>query len=107
MLLTNRVLFVWLVQNTDKCIDARGREYLDGVLGEIAQAMGSASPMEAAESLEKLRISLELDVPEATEEEIDLMSGSVVPVRLRNFPAALDVETIRDLYHRILILKEA
>ena len=107
VLLTNRVLFVWLVQNTDKCIDARGREYLDGVLGEIAQAMGFSSPMEAAESLEKLRISLELDIPEATEEEIDLMSGSVVPVRLRNFPAALDVETIRDLYHRILILKEA
>ena len=39
-MLCDRVLFPWMIQNTGKCIDPRGEEYLKGVFREIGRAMG-------------------------------------------------------------------
>jgi len=100
--LCDRVLFPWMVENTDKCIDPRGEKYLRRTLDEIGQAMGCENAQSGAEKLVEIFEKLELEVPEATEAQFEELKTSVNPVRLKNHPIALDVETIDMLYHKIL-----
>ena len=97
-----RVLFPWMIENTDKCIDSRGREYLDMTLNEIGLALGCKDTASGAEKFIELFESLELDVPAANEEQFQALKTSVNPVRLKNHPIVLDEETIDSLYHKIL-----
>ena len=101
-ILCDRVLFPWMVQNTDKCIDPRGEEYLRKTLDEIGQAMGCKNGVAGAEKLVSIFESLELEIRTATEEQYEELKTSVNPVRLKNHPIALDVETIDKLYHEVL-----
>lgn len=101
-ILCDRILYPWMIANTDKCIDPRGREYLTQILDEIGQAMGCINAEEGAEKLQQIFISLGLEVPEATDEQFHELTVSVNPVRLKNHPIALDEIAINELYHKIL-----
>ena len=101
-ILCDRVLFPWMVENTDKCTDPRGEEYLKATLDEIGRAMGCKDATEGAEKLRIIFDSLELEVPTATAEQFEILKNSVNPVRLKNHPIALGVDTIDSLYHIIL-----
>ncbi len=101
-ILCNRVLFPWMIENTDKCIDSRGEQYLKDVFYEIAYALGCETPELAAEKLKSIFEKLQLDVPIATETQFEELKTSVNPVRLKNHPIALNVDAIDILYHRIL-----
>ncbi len=101
-ILCDRVLFPWMIDNTDRCVDPRGVEYLEKTLGEIGAAMGCSGAREGADKLAGIFEKLELSVPEATEEQYAELRVSVNPVRLKNHPVALDEKTIDELYHRIL-----
>lgn len=100
--LCDRVLFPWMVENTDKCIDPRGEEYLRKTLDEIGQAMDCKDACSGAKKLTELFEKLELEVPTATEAQFDELKNSVNPIRLKNHPIALDVDTINILYQKIL-----
>ncbi len=100
--LCDRVLFPWMVENTDKCIDPRGKEYLEDTLDQIGVAMGCKDAKTGAERLEAIFDGLSLEVPMATMEQFELLKNSVNPVRLKNHPIALDLDTIDALYHKIL-----
>ena len=100
--LCDRILFPWMIENTDKCIDPRGEEYIRKTLDEIGQAMGCADAKAGAEKLMSIFEGLELQVPAATETQFEELKTSVNPVRLKNHPIALDVDTIDELYHKIL-----
>lgn len=101
-ILCNRVLFQWMIDNTDKCVDPRGKEYLKSVFDEIAVSMGCATPKDAAAKVEEIFEKLELEIPAAKEEDFEELKISVNPVRLKNHPIALDEETIEKLYRKIL-----
>ncbi len=101
-ILCDRVLFPWMIKNTDKCTDPRGQEYLRNTLDEIGQAMGCKNAEVGAEKLIALFNKLGLEVPSATVEQYDELKTSVNPVRLKNHPIALDVETIDKMYHEVL-----
>lgn len=101
-ILCDRVLFPWMIENTDKCIDARGKEYLEETFRQIAGAMGCDSAGSAAEKLNEIFDLLKFEVPTATAEQFEILKNSVNPVRLKNHPIALDTETINSLYHKIL-----
>ena len=101
-ILCDRILFPWMAENTDKCTDPRGEEYLKATLDEIGRAMGCKDATEGAEKLRGIFDSLELEVPTATAEQFEILKNSVNPVRLKNHPIALDVDTIDSLYHNIL-----
>ena len=101
-ILCDRILFPWMAENTDKCTDPRGEEYLKATLDEIGWAMGCKDATEGAEKLRSIFDSLELEVPTATAEQFEILKNSVNPVRLKNHPIALDVDTIDSLYHNIL-----
>lgn len=101
-ILCDRILYHWMIDNTDKCIDPRGQEYLDRILDEIGKAMGFGNAREGAEKLQAIFLSLDLQVPEATGEQFRELTTSVDPVRLKNYPIALDDATLNELYHKIL-----
>ena len=101
-ILCDRVLFPWMIENTDKCIDPRGEEYLRKTLDEIGQAMGCTDAKSGAEKLAEIFNGLELQIPLATFEQYEELKTSVNPVRLKNHPVALDEDTIDKLYHEIL-----
>lgn len=101
-ILCDRVLFSWMVNNTDKCIDSRGEKYLKSTLDEIGRALGGNNAEEGSEKLKEIFGSLALDVPSATEDRFNVLKTSVNPVRLKNHPIALDESTIDILYHEIL-----
>ena len=101
-MLCNRILFQWMLDNTDKCIDPRGADYLRKTFNEIALAMGCNDAREASEKLISIFNDLELEIPHATEDQISILKNSVNPVRLKNHPIALNINDIESLYRRIL-----
>lgn len=101
-ILCDRVLFPWMLENTDKCIDPRGEQYLKKTLCEIGYAMGCETPEQGARKLENIFDKLGLEVPTATEDQFEELKTSVNPVRLKNHPIYLTDETIDKLYHRIM-----
>ena len=101
-ILCDRVLYPWMIRNTDKCIDPRGPEYLAKTLDEIGQALGCADAQSGAEKLAGLFERLGLEIPEAAESQYEELKTSVNPDRLKNHPIALSTETIDHLYHEIL-----
>lgn len=101
-ILCDRVLFPWMVENVDKCVDPRGSEYLKKTFEEIGQALGCKNAREGAQRLVEIFETLGLELPAATASQFEELTTSVNPVRLKNHPIALDTETIDMLYHRIL-----
>ncbi len=101
-ILCDRILFPWMIKNTDKCMDPRGEEYLKKTLDQIGLAMGCKDAKAGAGKLTEIFDSLELEVPIAAEDQYQKLKISVNPVRLKNHPIALDMETIDALYHKIL-----
>lgn len=100
--LCNRVLFPWMIKHTDRCIDPRGEGYLKKVFREIAEIMDCDSAEEAADEFQRIFASLDLRIPEAREEDYEVLKRSVNPVRLKNHPVQLDELTLDMLYHEIL-----
>lgn len=101
-ILCDRVLFPWMVENVEKCSDPRGEEYLRATLDEIGRAMDCEDAKAGAEKLKSIFDELGLEVPIATAEQFETLKNSVNPVRLKNHPITLDVDTIDALYHNIL-----
>ena len=101
-ILCNRVLFPWMIKNTNKCIDSRGEEYLVRTLDEIGAVMGCLDGTSGAEKLGDIFTRLELEAPVASEEQIEELKKSVNAVRLKNHPIQLDENTIEELYREIL-----
>ena len=100
--LCDRVLFPWMIHNTDKCIDPRGADYLKETLNEIGIALKGKDAETGAENLIKIVKELDLSVPSATDDQFIELKTSVNPVRLKNHPISLDLNSIDNLYHSIL-----
>ena len=101
-ILCDRVLYPWMIQNTDKCKDPRGKEYIVSTLDEIGRAMGCEDAKAGALKLDEIFEKLELDVPVANDEQYAELKTSVNTVRLKNHPIEISVDTIDELYHQIL-----
>lgn len=98
------VIWEYMLGNMDKCIDVRGREYLAGIFNQIAQAMRCDSPQQAIAEFRRMMGEMNLKNPAADkrEEELNMLSTSVNPVRLKNNPIVLNEESIRSLYKKIV-----
>ena len=88
----------------DKCIDSRGQEYLSSIFNKIAHSMGCDNPEKAIAAIREMMKDTEMTNPVAgnREEEIDVLSNSVNPVRLKNNPVSLSNEAIYQLYGLIV-----
>ena len=101
-MLCDRILFPWMIENTDKCIDPRGEEYLKAALDELGKALGGRDAKEGADILEKIFEKLAFEIPAADSKQIEKLTAGVNPDRLKNHPIQLDKESISGLYEKIL-----
>ena len=97
-------IWTFMLQNPDLCIDKRGKDYLERIFHQIAQSMNVTTPQDAVLYFRKMMKEMSLANPVSTnkEQEVDILSHSVNPVRLKNNPVKLDEETIRCLYLGII-----
>ena len=100
------VIWKYMLGNMDKCIDDRGQKYLADIFNQISQAMGCDSPQQAIEKFLEMMKEMGIDNPvaENRDEELNVLSTSVNPVRLKNNPVLLSEEVIRRLYNKIVRL---
>ena len=98
---------IWthMLGHMDNCIDIRGQEYLSGIFALISETMGCESPEQAIDEFRKMMKEMDLKNPvaENKEEEMNVLSTSVNPVRLKNNPVELDKIVICNLYNKIVI----
>lgn len=97
-------IWEYMLTHTDKCVDARGPEYLSTIFIAIAGAMGLKSPYAARDLFTCIAQDMKLQNPVACnrDEELEMLSTSVNSIRLRNNPIELDAPTIRSLYESIV-----
>lgn len=96
---------VWkyMIENLDRCIDPRGKDFLEQVFTEMAVALGTNSVSSAIGWIHGLLKSLEITGPEtSTEEQLRELVSSVDTDRLGNLPVAMDEQAIRRIYMKIL-----
>lgn len=98
-------IWAYMIGHMEKCIDKRGQDYLNGIFNDIAKAMDRGTPSNTIILFREMMKEMELTKPASSNRDVDLnvLSTSVNPVRLKNNPIALDVQTIRDLYDKIVI----
>ncbi len=97
-----RKLWPFMLENTNKCIDPRGEDYLKAIFLQIANAMRCKTGKEAAEKFQTIFEEMKLAIPKPKERDYAILSTSVNPVRLNNNPILLEEEVIEDLYRQIL-----
>lgn len=97
-------IWEYMIGNVDKCVDSRGQEYLVSTFDNIALAMGYEHASEAILQFKLMLKEMELSYPEAEnrDSEIEILSKSVNPVRLKNNPMELNYEAINYLYKEII-----
>ncbi len=94
-----------MIHHLDKCIDNRGSDYLQNTFDQITRAMGvSTGPVDAIKEFRLMLDILEINYPHSKKrtEDLNILSSSVNPIRLKNNPVTLDKETIFSLYNRII-----
>ena len=99
-------IWTYMTDHMDQCLDPRGSEYLKGVFLDISKAVGCENPKEAIGTFRQMMLELEMAHPTAEPShrtsDIELLSTSVNPVRLKNNPIELNEETIHSLYEVIV-----
>lgn len=97
---------VWqyMTENSDICIDPRGKEYLEEVFAEIAKTCGFDTAENAVKGIRTFLEELEMSYPTAEnrEDELSVLAKSVNPVRLGNNPVKLTEDVLYSLYERIV-----
>lgn len=94
----------YMIGHMDKCIDSRGQGYLTDIFNLISKSIGTENPIQANAVFHQIMKELDLNKPVAGDksDELELLSSSVNPVRLKNNPIILDASAIRYLYTKIL-----
>ncbi len=97
-------IWQYMINNMDRCIDGRGQEYLAGIFSDISKAMGCDDPDVAVTMFRRILSEMDINRPVAIdrEEEIEILSHSVNPVRLKNNPVSIPVKYVVDIYSKVL-----
>lgn len=88
-------LWPYMLANTDKCIDPRGKNFLMNIFAEIETEISVKTFLNIVDSLGFKPIK------NNGEEDIEILKNSVNTVRLKNNPIALDSDAIEKLYRQI------
>lgn len=103
-----KVLWEYMIENLDLCIDSRGKEYLKEMLIDIAKTMNCQSIEKSFDKYNEILRDLSLPVPEvSSSEEYNILNSSVNHDRLKNHPIKLSKESLEMLYHQILDKRES
>ena len=100
-------IWEYMMGHIDDCIDTRGHVYLRDIFAQIAMAMGCHSAEAAIGSFRDMLSVLGTLNPVSTDKahDLEILSKTVTPIRLRNNPVSLDEKSIRALYDQIVHTK--
>ena len=98
------VIWKYMLDNMDRCIDVRGQEYLADIFIQIAKAMGCDDANLSIRVFCEMMKDMELDNPTSSNkaDDLKLLSTSVNPVRLKNNPVEISEKDAFVLYSRII-----
>ena len=93
-----------MLKNMDKCIDPRDEQYLQSVFVSISRTMGFSTPTEAIANFRTMMGEMEMldPISENKVRDIEILSQSVNPVRLKNNPIRLEMISVVSIYAQIL-----
>lgn len=97
-------VWMYMLEHPDQCIDPRGREHLEFVFEWLGRLMNCDSAYKGLMMFRAIMFSLDMPLPKCRDRaaELEVLTSSVNPVRLKNNPVALSEDTLRYLYNRIL-----
>lgn len=97
-------IWEYMLAHPEACIDQRGSRYVQDVFDLIAHAMGWLRPAEAIIAFRQMMNEMVLGKPTSgsRDEELEVLSSSVNPVRLKNNPVELNRETIESIYKSVV-----
>lgn len=97
-------IWEYMVQNIDKCIDLRGSSYLNDIFYSISNSMGCNTPSQAITKFREMMKEMEMNNPVSNNLFMDIenLSSSVNPIRLKNNPVELSPEVIEMIYKKIV-----
>jgi alcohol dehydrogenase class IV len=99
-------IWEYMLAHPEKCIDPRGQQYLEQIYKDIAAAFGVKDPYAARDfftcMLKDMEMQSPASAPEKRAADLNTLSSSVNPIRLKNNPVALDEPTIQSLYETIV-----
>ncbi len=97
---------VWnyMIHHLDKCIDERGRKYLNQVFYDIAKSMNYKTPMDAIQGFEKIleKYNIEYPISCNRNKDVETLTKSINLTRLRNNPIKLEDDVIQKMYQLIV-----
>ena len=97
-------VWLYMYENTDKCIDKRGREHLEYILEYLGRLMQCDSAYKGLMMFRAIMFELGMTLPSSNDRESDLniLTHSVNPVRLKNNPVPLSEDAIYHMYDKIV-----
>lgn len=97
-------IWEYMTEHPEHCIDTRGKEYLSDIFGQISNSLGTACSKEAISLFRNMMVQMDMNKPAATNrsQELELLTASVNPVRLKNNPVELTHEVLGKLYDSII-----
>lgn len=97
-------VWLYMMEHSDKCIDPRGKEHLAFIFELLGRIMQCDSAYKGLMMFRAILFSLDMSQPVSKDRdaELDILTTSVNPVRLKNNPVLLDENTIRTIYNKIL-----
>lgn len=97
-------IWEYMIAHMDQVVDVRGESYLSRAFSDISSAMGAENVKEAISCFSEMLSVLGLSHPVSENKEFDLevLTHSVNPVRLKNNPIRLSLSAIRGLYASII-----
>ena len=98
-------IWEFMTSHMDLSIDNRGRQYLSAVFEDIARAMEACDMLSAITIFRKMMTDMDLNNPQSKckDSDLDVLTHSVNPVRLKNNPVLLTETTIQHLYSLIVL----
>lgn len=97
-------VWLYMLEHPEHCIDPRGKDHLAFVMEWLGQIMMCDSPYKGLMMFRAIMFELDMPLPQCKdrEAELDILTQSVNPIRLRNNPVSLDEKNIRFIYSKIL-----
>lgn len=97
-------VWMYMMEHPEKCIDPRGKDHLGFIFEWLGQIMHCDSAYKGLMMFRAIMFSLNMPQPQSKnrEAELEILTWSVNPERLKNNPVKLDEETIHAIYDRIL-----
>ena len=88
----------------EQCIDPRGGAYLKQIFVDIAQELNCQSVQDAIQKYRDLLMELQIGGTKSSnkENDIEVLTQSVNPIRLKNNPVRLHEDVIRKIYGQLL-----